>query len=43
MPLGSLVIAEVVDTDGIDLIAAAREVLAGPDAEKVSSLVATAR
>jgi len=43
VPLGSLVIAEVIDTDGIDLIAAAREVLAGPDADRISSLVATAR
>ncbi len=43
VPLGRLVIAEVIDTDGIDLIAAAREVLAGPDADRISSLVATTR
>jgi ribosomal protein S12 methylthiotransferase RimO len=43
LPLGSLVIADVVDTDGIDLIAVARDVLVGPDSAAVSALVATAR
>ena len=43
VPLGSLVVADVVDTDGIDLIAVARDVLAGPDGASVSALVANAR
>jgi ribosomal protein S12 methylthiotransferase len=43
MALGSMVVAEVVDTDGIDLIAVPRQVLIGPDSAAVSALVATAR
>ncbi len=43
VPLGSLVVAEVVDTDGIDLIAVARQVQSGATTASVSALVATGR